>query len=531
MIDWPTTTQQFGITQATAKTTTDRVIVVCNNCSTVRVMKYAKAKYSSTHHCKSCTSKLAMADPQIRASVSNSLTRKHQDPEYRAKMLALLEQPGRRAKISADTTAAMADPAIRVKISKAVTTRMQDNGVRQHLSTVLQHTLANPTTRAKMSLAAQAALADPVVRAKISDASQAMWQDPAYRAQHALTTTEFINRARVTHGQTYDYSKTVYVNQNSGLTVTCPRHGDFSTTPQCHLNGCGCPSCALSSGQLELLEFIRHIVPNEAIVCNDRTVIHPYELDIYLPNRALAWEFNGNYWHSFDRTETMLERGYHQRKTNAAAAAGVQLMHIAEYQWIRHRQLMESMIKHKLGLSTRCHARSLTIRTISDNECADFMTIAHLQGHKPATVAYGLLQCERLISAMSFTRYNDRWEIERYATIPGMAVIGGASKLFTHFVREQQPQLVHTYADRAISDASVYLKLGFKHIGHTQPGYLYLDPMARPILRIKCQKHKLPALLGDDFDPALTEAENMFKAGYRRMWNAGNHKLIWQRPA
>ena len=42
------------------------------------------------------------------------------------------------------------------------------------------------------------------------------------------------------------------------------------------------------------------------------------------------------------------------------------------------------------------------------------------------------------------------------------------------------------------------------------------------ISRIQAQKHKLKKLLGDNFNPDLTEAKNMRDAGYERVWNCGN---------
>ena len=58
-----------------------------------------------------------------------------------------------------------------------------------------------------------------------------------------LTTEEFIKRARDIHGNLYDYNKTEYVNYDTKLIITCPKHGDFKQSPTHHLNGEGCPKC------------------------------------------------------------------------------------------------------------------------------------------------------------------------------------------------------------------------------------------------------------------------------------------------
>ncbi len=59
-----------------------------------------------------------------------------------------------------------------------------------------------------------------------------------------LTTEEFIERARKVHGNKYDYSKTVYVNNRTKTCIICPEHGEFWQRPAHHLFNHGCPKCA-----------------------------------------------------------------------------------------------------------------------------------------------------------------------------------------------------------------------------------------------------------------------------------------------
>ena len=59
-----------------------------------------------------------------------------------------------------------------------------------------------------------------------------------------LTTAEFIKRAKKVHGDKYDYSKVDYVNNTIKVTIICPVHGDFLQIPYDHLNGCGCLQCS-----------------------------------------------------------------------------------------------------------------------------------------------------------------------------------------------------------------------------------------------------------------------------------------------
>lgn len=56
----------------------------------------------------------------------------------------------------------------------------------------------------------------------------------------------FISSAKKIHGDKYDYSKVVYVNNNTKVCITCPEHGDFWQDPHNHLKGKGCPICGKS---------------------------------------------------------------------------------------------------------------------------------------------------------------------------------------------------------------------------------------------------------------------------------------------
>lgn len=59
-----------------------------------------------------------------------------------------------------------------------------------------------------------------------------------------MTKEEFIERAKIVHGDKYDYSKVEYVNCDTPVNIICPKHGEFTITPYNFLNGCNCPKCA-----------------------------------------------------------------------------------------------------------------------------------------------------------------------------------------------------------------------------------------------------------------------------------------------
>ena len=78
----------------------------------------------------------------------------------------------------------------------------------------------------------------------------------------ALTTPEFIDRARKNHGaDKYDYSQVEYVNNRIHINIVCKEHGVFTQTPTRHLAGDGCPHC-VNKTEYKLFEILKTRYPN-----------------------------------------------------------------------------------------------------------------------------------------------------------------------------------------------------------------------------------------------------------------------------
>jgi hypothetical protein len=74
------------------------------------------------------------------------------------------------------------------------------------------------------------------------------------------TTEEFIRRARLIHGDSYEYHKTVYVNYKQKVIITCKTHGDFEQTPDNHLSGRTCRHCAKISRHLKKTHSLETVI-------------------------------------------------------------------------------------------------------------------------------------------------------------------------------------------------------------------------------------------------------------------------------
>lgn len=86
--------------------------------------------------------------------------------------------------------------------------------------------------------------------------------------------------------------------------------------------------------ELELSSMVKRL--GYRVVENTRTVIAPYELDIYLPDEEIALEFNGTHWHGAEQIELrygITPREYHERKRLRCLEIGVKLGFVWEDSW------------------------------------------------------------------------------------------------------------------------------------------------------------------------------------------------------
>ena len=280
----------------------------------------------------------------------------------------------------------------------------------------------------------------------------------------------------------------------------------------------------------EIVDFI-----DQECVRNSRNIIPPLELDIYVPEHDLAIEYDGLFWHSYgEKKEGVEEKRKHLFKTDKCREKGIQLLHIFENEWINpvQQDIWKSMISSKMRRNDRVFARKCKIREISDTKVIrDFLVSNHLQGFAGSSVKLGLFHQEDLVSLMTFgkTRYSKKyeWEMIRFCNKKYLNVIGGPSKMFKYFVNNYHPKSVISYADLRHSDGNMYDKLSFKLSHLSDPNYFYFKyPDMTLYPRIKFQKHKLHKVL-EVFDPNLSEVENVYANGYRRIWDCGNMIYVW----
>lgn len=259
----------------------------------------------------------------------------------------------------------------------------------------------------------------------------------------------------------------------------------------------------------------------EDFISNTKKIIAPFELDLYSEERKFAIEYCGIYWHSEFLGKK--DKKYHANKLQICEELGIDLLTIFESDDF---EKVKNLIDSKLGRIPTIGARKTKLKEISPKEARIFHDKYHLSGFSGARVHLGLYHDENLVQVASFgkSRFNKNfeWECIRMTVHPELKVIGGASKLFSNFLKNNTGGLI-TYADLRFGNGKVYEYCGLKYKGKTEPNYWYFHKkdMTKLYSRVAFQKHKLEDKL-EKFDPNKTEYENMLINGWDRIWDCGN---------
>lgn len=280
-----------------------------------------------------------------------------------------------------------------------------------------------------------------------------------------LAPAEFIEKARIVHGDKYDYSCVEYSRSNRKVTILCPEHGAFSQTPNNHLEGNGCGLC-VPFPQPKLTHDIflsrsttahggkydyskseyayarekviltcpdhgdfeqspsKHMSGQGCPVCANlgpskgQTEMFefikryaPADMEVRLGNTQMRMDIFV--------PERMLAIEYHgliwhstwvkdkdpkhdAHKHRIAEALGIRVVHIYEDEWRTKRGVVERLLLSAVGSLPRLHARKTALVGVSMNDANNFYDANHLQGGRQSQINLGLEHNGQLVACMSF---------------------------------------------------------------------------------------------------------------------------------
>ncbi len=343
-------------------------------------------------------------------------------------------------------------------------------------------------------------------------------------------------------GTGYTMLSTHYENTHTKIDLLCPVGHTWSTSLH-NFKDCGneCPKCVAkrtkSKPEEELYNFVCSLVGEKNVIGNDRELISPYELDIFIPSKNLAIEYCGLYWHS--EVAGNKPRNYHYNKMVLCNEKNVRLITIFEDEYKDKPDVVLSRIQNALGIGLkRIYARKCEVREIETKESKEFLLRNHLQGSTGARIKWGLFYEGELIQVltaglMSRTHTGKLKgcpdakliELKRFASKEGVSVVGGASKLFKRlkdYAKENGFTHIKSYCDTRYSNiVPVYEKIGFKLLTLTK----WTPHYTRGGCRFRNQGlRKTP----EERLTGLTEWELRKAEGYDRIYDTGHKTYTYE---
>ena len=301
-----------------------------------------------------------------------------------------------------------------------------------------------------------------------------------------------------------------------------------------------CRKCNPPSTETEISKKIKDILEenNVDFILNDRKLIHPYELDFYLPKYNLAIEINGNYFHS--ELSGQKDKNYHLSKTKLCDDKKIKLIHIYEDEINNNYNIVKSRILHLINKQNeKIYARKCFVKQISSKIKKKFLEENHLQGDCKDTLRYGLYHQEELVSLITFgkrkitgSNKESNWELIRFCNKNYYSVVGSFGKLLSHVLKNHEIKNFITYSDIRWSGydekETVYYKNNMVFVGYTSPSYWYMDKKNynHRINRFNFRKSKL---VSEGFDSNKTEWEIMQERGFDKIWDCGNMKFSYKK--
>ena len=301
----------------------------------------------------------------------------------------------------------------------------------------------------------------------------------------------------------------------------------------------------LSHMEDNVVNMLKNIDPSVKIERHCRSIISPYEIDIYLPDHKIGIECNPTCSHNSSLPFIGCQPtpySYHKMKTDLCEEAGVFLFHIFGYEWTNKQAIIESMLRNLLHANMyKIYARNCQVRETSSRESSDFLFENHRQGSASAQVRLGLYYQNQLVSLMTFGHMRegigtsqledlaDCWELSRFCNIVNTSVVGGASKLFNHFCNMYSPTRIRSFSDRAHTKGKLYKSLGFNEVRKSDPGYVWVDSKTDLAYnRYNAQKQNIRKFLRDEcIDLSKTEKQIMEAHGFVQVFDSGTVTWEW----
>lgn len=229
---------------------------------------------------------------------------------------------------------------------------------------------------------------------------------------------------------------------------------------------------------------------------------------------------------------TKVSPSYHLNKSKLAEKYGYRCIHVWDWDdW-------EKVVNLVLPASRRLYARKCQVVELDKETTDKFLRDSHLQGTcKCQTVRLGLTHNDELVEIMTFgkPRYNRKfeWELIRLCTLPSTSVVGGPSKLFSHFVKKCNPKSVLSYCDRSKFTGKVYQSIGMTLADEGTPNKHWYSPRKSERMQHVTNNFLLQRgfdqIFGTSYGRGTNNEQLMLERGYLPVYDCGQMRFEWHK--
>lgn len=228
----------------------------------------------------------------------------------------------------------------------------------------------------------------------------------------------------------------------------------------------------------------------------------------------------GNHWN-----KEGLPKKYHIEKSKLAEKHGYRCIHIFDWEDM-------NKIVNMLNVTETLYARKCYFREIDVKTACEFEDKYHIQGKcNGQKICYGLYYKGELIEVMTFgkPRYNRKydWELLRLCTKSGVRVVGGASKLFKHFIDSHPGESIISYCDLSKFNGDVYEKIGMTLHHTTEPAKIWSRGVERVTNNLLLQRG-YDQLFNASYGKGTSNEELMLNDGWLPIYDCGQAVYEWR---
>lgn len=255
--------------------------------------------------------------------------------------------------------------------------------------------------------------------------------------------------------------------------------------------------------------------------------IESYSYDVCIESLKVVIELDptythnsiGNHWNSQGK-----QYDYHLNKSIVAENNGYRCIHV--FDWDDWDKIISILTTSRV-----LYARNCEITYIDNNVCSEFLDTYHIQNSCRGQIyRYGIYHDDDLICVMTFgkPRYSKKFDYEllRLCTVPGIKVVGGASKLFHRFMLDVHPKSIISYCDLSKFNGEVYSKMGFNLHHISSPAKIW-SKGNKKINDNLLRQRGYDQLFGTTYGKGTSNEELMIQNGWLPVYDCGQRVYSW----